>query len=438
MIKCHQIRFKEHISLHILTENRFGNAQELKNYPLRKDSSNLSGVPKLKPIVRPLLAWFQNNARDMPWRRTTDPYAIWISEIMLQQTQVKKVIPYWNRWITRLPDVASLAKARTETVLKLWAGLGYYNRAQNLRRAAQVILRDHDGLFPTTFEEVFKLPGVGKYTAGAICSIAFNQPVPAVDGNVVRVLSRFLGIKANPTEAATKAGLWKTAQDLVSLASEINTPDTQYCSQINQGLMELGATVCTPRNPKCKACPFSRTCIANLEKCTGEIPALASPPISRHRRFVAFAVSHKGLFLVQKRSANGINAQLWEFLNSEVSTSTIDIDEEARACLGFSPGKLHNLGTVHHTITRNRIRLDVYYTEVSNRRFRTLGTSKWCSDQQLNNLPFPSAHRKIVDLLRNFKLTLQTNAAKPVSINRSSKHLPKDSENPASTARMLE
>ena len=356
---------------------------------------------------------------------------------MLQQTQVKTVIPYWRRWMARLPNVPSLAKARTETVLKLWAGLGYYTRAQNLRRSAQLILKHRNGNFPTAFDEMLRLPGVGRYTSGAICSIAFDQPVPAVDGNVIRVLCRFIGIRTNPKEATTKARLWKTAQDLVSLASEINTEDTRYCSHFNQGLMELGATVCTQRQPNCNACPLRLNCIANLENCTNEIPVLPPPPVSQYRHFVAFAVSCQGLFLVQKRSANGINARLWEFPNSEVNANTMDIAKEARACLGFIPSKLHNLGSIRHTITRYRIRLEVYCADLPKGRFRSPESSKWCSYQQLKNLPFPSAHLKIVDLLLNRRLTFRTNAAKSASRNRSSKHPQRDSENPAPTVRTL-
>ena len=146
-----------------------------------------------------MLQWYAEHARDLPWRRTQDPYAIWISEIMLQQTQVKTVLPYWTRWMRRLPDIASLARSRTETVLKLWAGLGYYSRARNLKRAAELILQNHDGEFPRDPGVMAKLPGIGRYTTGAICSIAFNQPTPILDGNVMRLLTRFFAMKSYPS-----------------------------------------------------------------------------------------------------------------------------------------------------------------------------------------------------------------------------------------------
>src|SRR5947207_2187106 len=174
---------------------------------------------KVKALVPALLNWFQSNARSLPWRRTQDPYAIWISEIMLQQTQVKKVIPYWQHWMRELPTVQSLARARPEKVLKLWEGLGYYTRARNLQTAARMIVARHGGHFPERFEDVLALPGIGRYTAGAICSIAFNQPMPVLDGNVTRVLARIFGIEKNPKEKETNAQLWNLAQGLVSGAN---------------------------------------------------------------------------------------------------------------------------------------------------------------------------------------------------------------------------
>src|SRR2546421_8141925 len=148
-----------------------------------------------KPVVRALLKWFGQHARDLPWRRTGDPYAIWVSEIMLQQTQVKTVVPYWERWMRDLPDITSLAKARSEKIHKLWEGLGYYTRVRNMQSAARLICEKHGGQFPRRFEDVFALPGIGRYTAGAICSIALNQPMPILDGNVIRVFTRLFGIR---------------------------------------------------------------------------------------------------------------------------------------------------------------------------------------------------------------------------------------------------
>src|SRR5580692_8401340 len=173
---------------------------------------------KISAIVKNLLAWFAANARDLPWRRTRDPYGIWVSEIMLQQTQVKTVIPFWNRWMRELPTIAAAAKAPSAKIHKLWEGLGYYTRVRNLQKAALVIVEKHGGKFPENFDEVLELPGIGPYTAGAICSIAFNQPAPILDGNVIRVLTRIFGIAENPKEKETNAKLWRLAEEVVSRA----------------------------------------------------------------------------------------------------------------------------------------------------------------------------------------------------------------------------
>ena len=173
-----------------------------------------------RDIVQRLLAWFARNARPLPWRRTHAPYAIWVSEVMLQQTQVKTVLPYWERWMRALPNLIALAKAKPQKLHKLWEGLGYYTRVRNMQRAAQIIIAQHWGRFPHDFEDVLALPGIGRYTAGAICSIAFNQPRPILDGNVIRVLTRLFGIAGNPRERSVNTRLWQLAEELVLQAAE--------------------------------------------------------------------------------------------------------------------------------------------------------------------------------------------------------------------------
>src|SRR5579872_7438421 len=221
--------------------------------PARRHSTDNNG------LVCSLLNWFCQNARDLPWRRTNDPYAIWISEIMLQQTQVKTVISYWTRWMEKLPNVETFARARPQQVLKLWEGLGYYARVRNAHAAAKEIVQKFSGKFPAKFDDVLALPGIGRYTAGALCSIAFNQPEPILDGNAARVLCRIFGIRHDPREKATNARLWRIARELVEAAArETHTASASNggdgirpCSALNQALMELGALVCTPTQPKC-------------------------------------------------------------------------------------------------------------------------------------------------------------------------------------------
>lgn len=179
-----------------------------------------------RKIVRRLVAWFDRNARDLPWRRNRDPYAIWVSEIMLQQTQVNTVLPYWRRWMRALPTVEALARASPQQIHKLWEGLGYYTRVRNLQRAAQLIVAQHDGRVPERFDQVLTLPGIGPYTAGAICSIAFNQPQPILDGNVIRVLTRLFGIAGHPRATPVSARLWRLAEQLVQQAAWMESRST--------------------------------------------------------------------------------------------------------------------------------------------------------------------------------------------------------------------
>ena len=360
-------------------------------------------APKPGALVRLLLNWFKQNARDLPWRQTHDPYAIWISEIMLQQTQVKTVIPYWQRWMRRLPDVRALARARPDAVLKLWEGLGYYLRARNLQKAARIILDQHGGRIPEKFDALVALPGIGRYTAGAICSIAFDQATPILDGNVIRVLTRLFGIAENPRQREINARLWSLAQALVRSAARSERPGERNCSYFNQSLMELGAVICTPRQPKCPLCPVRKHCVAGREKRIDEIPNLGPLPASTERRFAAFVVEKTGCFLVRRRPASVVNAHLWEFPNVELDGSRTEDRQLAENLFRSRPLALQPLQRVRHTITRYRITTDVFRVEFANGTPRTLANGRWCSFSELRKLAFPSAHRKILEMLRPTK-----------------------------------
>ena len=249
---------------------------------------------KLQKLVPLLLDWFSKNARELPWRRTRDPYAIWVSEIMLQQTQVKTVIPFWERWLRELPTIEAAAKAPSAKIHKLWEGLGYYTRVRNLQKAAQVIMEKHGGKFPKKFDDVLALPGIGRYTAGAIRSIAFNQPTPILDGNVIRVLIRIFGIAENPKEKQANARLWQLAEVLVKNSSLVTRHSSLSCSHLNQSLMELGALICTPRQPQCLICPVQRCCEAFRQQRTENLPNLGERIPSTARQFMAFVVESRG------------------------------------------------------------------------------------------------------------------------------------------------
>lgn len=377
--------------------------------------NTVNPVKKISSLVSLLLDWFATNARDLPWRRTHDPYAIWVSEIMLQQTQVKTVIPFWNRWMKELPTIEAAGKAPSAKIHKLWEGLGYYTRVRNLQKAAQVVVEKHGGKFPENFDEVLALPGIGRYTAGAICSIAFNQPTPLLDGNVIRVFTRIFGIAENPKEKTTNAKLWQLAEGLV-LNSKLKIKNSKHnCSHLNQSLMELGALICTPRNPQCLSCPVKKLCVAFKENRTEELPNLGKRAAATDRHFIAFAIEHKGEFLVRQRPAGIVNAHLWEFPNIEVADAKAEALDIFNAQFSFNAPVILPLCMVKHSITRYRITLQAFLVHLGRTSFTsphskktklgTLGTHPpeievWKTPAQMRALAFTSAHKKILAQIR--------------------------------------
>src|ERR1051325_10403037 len=348
----------------------------------------MSRAPRSTTIVSRLLHWYRTNARDLPWRRTRDPYAIWISEIMLQQTQVKTVIPFFERWMNQLPSVQSLATARIDRILKLWEGLGYYSRARNAQKAAQQILSRHQGRFPSAFEDILALAGIGRYTAGAISSIAFDQPAPILDGNVIRVLARVYNIAGNPKDTATNQRLWTLAAELVIAADRARINGERACADLNQALMELGALICTPAAPSCDRCPLQKHCAAFRLRIVDQLPHRPARPESIKRHFRATLFQNNKRFLDRQRAGTTINDGLWEFPNEEVPAS--DRSRKVRGDL---------FCTVKHTITRNRITLDVFRHSAGT--IDSIPDGKWCTLKQLERLAFSSAHKQIVEKLKS-------------------------------------
>ena len=316
---------------------------------------------------------------------------------MLQQTQVKTVIPYWELWLRELPTIQATATADPDKLHKLWEGLGYYTRVRNLQRAAQVIVADHGGRFPERFEDVLALPGIGRYTAGAICSIAFNQPTPILDGNVIRVLTRVFGIGENPKVKATNQRLWKLAGDLVGAAAKTRVENA--CSHLNQALMELGALVCTPRQPQCGVCPLRKRCMALADNRVEALPNLGDRPTATARRFAALVIERHGKFLVRQRPAGVVNAHLWEFLNVELDAHAANAQTELGRTFGVTV-ELKPMLTIRHSITRYRITLEVFRAEVGSEPLRVEG-AVWKSRTQMERLAFTSAHRKILVALNH-------------------------------------
>jgi len=311
---------------------------------------------------------------------------------MLQQTQVKTVIPYFERWMRALPSIGDFARAGPQRVLKLWEGLGYYRRVRLAQEAANLIMEKHAGRFPENFDDVLALPGVGRYTAGAICSIAFNQPAPILDGNVIRVLSRLLGIAGDPRSKTVNAKFWRAAEELVCASGDP--------SRLNQGMMELGALICLPRQPKCPSCPLRRDCFALREKRVEEFPALSPRAAVTQRRFIALVVSDAQRLLVQRRPAEVVNAGLWEFPNVEVGVNTQELAP------WVDPFKLAGDAPflrVRHSITRYRILLEAYRAEFP--AGSALGATKaaWKTAAEIKKLPFTSAHNKVLRKIKELE-----------------------------------
>jgi A/G-specific adenine glycosylase len=310
---------------------------------------------------------------------------------MLQQTRVKTVTAYWTRWMKALPDLGAFARARPARIHKLWEGLGYYARARNARAAARTIMARHGGKFPRTFETVLALPGVGRYTAGAICSIAYDQPAAVLDGNVRRVLSRVFGVGGDCRGKAADARLWGLARDLVSRAGRGKR------GRLNEALMELGALVCAPRRPLCPACPLRRDCFARREGRVAEFPKLPARAGATARRFLAFIVRKNGRFLARRRPVGGVNAGLWEFPNVEIAPGEKDV---AAAAAPFVLAAGEPVCRVRHSITRYRIVLEAHWAEWPGRGAKNSPPGVWRTPEQMERLAWAAAHRKILAVVK--------------------------------------
>ncbi len=278
---------------------------------------------KYKEAVPYLLSWYDFNARILPWRQEPSPYFVWVSEIMLQQTRVEAVRGYFDRFLRELPDIQALAEVSEERLLKLWEGLGYYNRVRNMQRAAQLVCEQYGGQLPREVDLLRALPGIGDYTAGAIASIAYGVPEPAVDGNVLRVMSRLTGSRENVAEAGVKA---KMIRELRAVMPK-DRP-----GEFNQAIMDIGATICIPNGaPHCEQCPVQHLCRAFAEGCTDEIPV---KPQKKQRRLVeriVLVIECHGSYLLHKRANKGLLAGLWEFPGVDVDA--VEDDGKANALL---------------------------------------------------------------------------------------------------------
>jgi A/G-specific adenine glycosylase len=342
-----------------------------------------------------LLAWYRANRRDLPWRRTRDPYAVWISEAMLQQTRVETVIPYWERFLARFPTVRELAAAEPDDVLGAWAGLGYYGRARNLQRAAREVVERFGGALPPDPEALESLPGIGRYTAGAIASIAFDRPAPIVDGNVARVLARVRGVREDVGSAAGRERLWKEAEALAAGPAP---------GDLNQALMELGATLCLPRAPRCAECPAAGACEARAAGDAEALPRKAAKRAPRPVEGVAALVLRDQRALAVRRPPRGLLGGLWDLPGGDALPGEPAPDALARvlsAALGLRVVRVRPIGIVEHAFTHRALRLHVFRALAPPGRVRRAGfdAHRWLAPGALRRLPHGALTAKALTLL---------------------------------------
>jgi A/G-specific adenine glycosylase len=343
----------------------------------------------LQRLRQSLQRWYRDHGRDLPWRRTRDPYAIWVSEVMLQQTQVATVIPYFQRWMQTLPGIPALAAAPQQQVLKLWEGLGYYRRALNLHKAAQILMRERNGEFPRDLEQVLALPGIGRTTAGGILSAAFDQPLPILDGNVKRVLARLVALQQPPAQCLPL--LWQLSQQLL---------DPVQPRAFNQALMDLGATVCRPKKPHCGQCPWQADCSAYNRGQHQQLP-MSAPRASRPHKQIAVAIVLRGKeILIDRRLESSMLSGLWEFPGGKIEpgeTAAECVVREVKEEIGIDIEVVVPLATIEHAYTHFTVTLIAFICRYLGGEAQALQCSevRWVSPAELSEFPFPGANQKL-------------------------------------------
>ena len=342
---------------------------------------------EIKNIAMPLLEWYRKNKRDLPWRRTKDPYAILVSEMMLQQTQVNTVIDYYARFLTRFPDFNALAYAEEQAVLALWQGLGYYSRARNLHQLAKQVVQTCGGRLPDDVEALKKLPGIGDYMCGAVMSIAFQKPVPAVDGNVLRVTTRVLNIHEDITKAKTK----HTVTEKVAAWMPKNA-----ASDFTQAMMELGALICKPKNPDCGICPLKTVCTALAAGTAEALPVKESKKKPMSQFYYAVLITAEDKLLMQQRDADGLLAGMWGLPLVEKQAG-MDIDAVIGERMHTSMPAGKHLGAVSHVFTHRRWEMTVVHYQLGKETISPYGT--WIDLDELDDVPIPTAFKKVICML---------------------------------------
>ena len=357
----------------------------------------LLGSSRIESFRSALLAWYETHQREMPWRGSPDPYAVWISEIMLQQTRVDQVRPYYERFMARFPKVEDLGKASREEVLKAWEGMGYYARARNLHRAARQIVERHDGKIPDNPAQISVLPGIGPYTAAAVLSIAYGRDCPVIDGNVVRVLSRLFHLTDDPATAAAKKQMAALAERLLV---------SGRAGDFNQAMMELGATVCTPRQPDCGGCPVSSFCLARRELPDPSVLPRKQPRKQRPHHHVAAGIVRRGNdILIVRRPMDGLLGGLWEFpggKSEDESAMEEFLRDDLKRKLGIEIRVGRALATVRHAFTHFEMTLHGYDCTYNGgeARHRDGNDCRWIRFEDYEQYAFPRAHIRLIETMK--------------------------------------
>lgn len=346
---------------------------------------------RLEAMKRPLLSWYREHRRILPWREEPKPYRVWISEIMLQQTRVEAVKPYFERFMKALPDVRALAQSPEDELLKLWEGLGYYNRARNLQKAAKILVEEYGEQLPASYEKLLKLPGIGSYTAGAIASIAFGIPVPAVDGNVLRVISRVLGSREDILKQSVKRKMEENLLEVIP---------ADAASAFNQGLIEIGAIVCVPNGaPLCSQCPFSSFCVAFREGLTDTIPVKTPKKARKLEDKTVLILSRDGRVAVRKREDTGLLASLYELPNLEGHLTKEEVLEK----LGISQGEITSLSEAKHIFSHVEWHMIGYRVELKGTKDGNMVNDSflWITPEEMrSSYSLPAAFKAYTKLIR--------------------------------------
>ena len=348
-------------------------------------------ITSKEKIQSKLLRWFEKNKRDLPWRKIKDPYAIWVSEIMLQQTQVSTVIPYYQKFLKSFPTLRHLARSDLSRVLKVWEGMGYYSRARNFHRASQIVLNHFHGEIPNTQKDLLSLPGIGRSTAGSILSFAFHKDAPILDGNAKRVLSRLFTVSSNPVKSKTEDLLWQISESLIPKG---------FSNPFNQALMDLGSMICTPKDPQCPRCPLHRLCKGYLSRKPERYPTKKGRRTIPHVESVSAVIKKDGKVLVKQRPPKGLLGGLWEFPNwrnggKQRSRLRLRLRNTIKKEMEMNVEVKEFIGVFQQTYSHFKLTLHVYHCVAMGKNKK----GRWVAVGNLHLLPMSRIHRRIANAL---------------------------------------